>query len=96
MIRKYIPFVALLLAFSCDPSRKEPTVQDTLTVSPTSLSFEAEDASVKLVNVSTAGDWSATLSADWMHLEKSSGSGKGTLALKVDANAGEDRTGTLT
>ena len=97
MIRKYIPFVAaLLLAFSCDPSRKEPTVQDTLTVSPTSLSFEAEDASVKLVNVSTAGDWSATLSADWMHLEKSSGSGKGTLALKVDANTGGDRTGTLT
>ncbi len=95
MIRKYIPLMALLLAFSCNPTT-EPTVQDTLTVSPTSLSFEAEDASVKLVYVTTAGDWSATLSADWMHLEKSSGTGKGTLALKVDANTGEDRTGTLT
>ncbi len=96
MIRKYIPLMAaLLLAFSCNPTT-EPTVQDTLTVSPASLSFEAEDASVKLVYVTTAGDWSASLSANWMHLEKSSGTGKGTLALKVDANTGEDRTGTLT
>ncbi|MBR1795534.1 MAG: alpha-amylase [Bacteroidales bacterium] len=96
MIRKYIPLVAaLVLAFSCNPTT-EPTVQDTLTVSPASLSFEAEDASVKLVYVTTAGDWTASLSDNWMHLEKSSGTGKGTLALKVDANTGEDRTGTLT
>ena len=96
MIRKYIPLMAaLVLAFSCNPTT-EPTVQDTLTVSPTSLSFEAEDASVKLVYVTTTGDWTASLSDNWMHLEKSSGTGKGTLALKVDANTGGDRTGTLT
>ena len=100
MIRKLIPIIplvaALFLAVSCDPTEQKPEVTDTLTVSPAALDFEAEDTSVKLVNVSTEKDWTASPSDSWIHMEKTSGTGKGTLAVKVDANLGEDRTGSIT
>ncbi|MBQ9193555.1 MAG: alpha-amylase [Bacteroidales bacterium] len=86
---------ALGFVLSCDPT-VDPAVSETLTVTPDAVSFEADDASVKFVYVTAEGDWTASLSGNWMHLEKSSGSGKGVLALTVDANAGEDRTGSLT
>ena len=99
MIRKRIPILplvaALFLAVSCDPTEQNPVVTDTLTVNPASLEFEAEDASVKLAYVTTEKDWTATPSDSWIHLEKTSGTGKGTLAVKVDANLGEDRTGSI-
>ena len=87
---------ALLVLFSCDPTKNNPEVQDTLTVNPTSLEFEAEDASTKLVYVTTEKDWTATPSANWIRMEKTSGTGKGTLAVTVDANMGEDRSGSIT
>ena len=87
---------ALLVIFSCDPTKNNPEVQDTLTVNPTSLEFEAEDASTKLVYVTTEKDWTATPSANWIRMEKTSGTGKGTLAVTVDANMGEDRSGSIT
>ena len=100
MIRKLIPFLPLVAAFlfavSCDPTTTDPIVSDNLTVSPESLSFEAEDTSVKLVYVTTEKDWTATPSDNWIHMEKTSGTGKATLAVKVDANTGEDRTGSIT
>ena len=86
---------ALFLTFSCDPTKNKPEVQDTLTVRPASLDFEAEDASTKLVYVTTEKDWTATPSASWIHMEKTSGTGKATLAVKVDANTGEDRSGSI-
>ncbi len=99
MIRKYIPILplvaALFVTFSCDPTQTNPVEQDTLTVSPASLEFEAEDASSKLVYVTTNGEWKATPSASWIHMEKTSGTGKASLAVTVDANAGEDRTGSI-
>ena len=99
MFRKYIsilPLVAaLFVTFSCDPTQVNPVEQDTLTVSPASLDFEAEDASAKLVYVTTNGDWKATPSASWIHMEKTSGTGKASLAVTVDANAGEDRSGSI-
>ena len=98
MIRKAFPILplvaALFLCVSCGP-KDDPVVTDTLTVTPESISFEAEDASVKLVYISTEKDWTATPSASWIHLEKTSGTGKGTLAVTADANAGEDRTGSI-
>lgn len=87
---------ALLVTFSCDPTKNNPEVQDTLTVSPASLEFEAEDASTKLVYVTTEKDWTATPSANWIRMEKTSGTGKATLAVRVDANTGEDRSGSIT
>ena len=100
MTRKLISILpllaALFLTFSCDPTKNNPEVQDTLTVNPTSLAFEAEDASTKLVYVTTEKDWTATPSANWIRMEKTSGTGKGTLAVTVDANMGEDRSGSIT
>ena len=99
MTRKIIPILSLLAAFflaaSCDPTATKPEVQDTLTVSPSSLSFEAEDSSNKLVNIVTNGDWKASPSASWIHMEKTSGTGKASVAVTVDANPGEDRTGSI-
>ena len=99
MLRKYIPILplvaALFVTLSCDPTKNKQEPQDTLTVTPTSLAFEAEDASVKLVNITTNGDWKATPSESWIHMEKTSGTGKASLAVKVDANPGEDRSGSI-
>ena len=99
MFRKYIPMLpliaALLVIFSCDPTRNKQEVQDTLTVSPASLEFDAEDPSVKFLNVTTNGDWSASPSADWIVMERTSGTGKASLPVKVKPNAGEDRTATI-
>ena len=63
-----LPLVAaFFLTVSCDPTNKNnPEVQDTLTVSPASIDFEAEDASTKLVYVTTEKDWTATPSAAWI------------------------------
>ena len=100
MTWKRIPILPLVAAFflsvSCDPTNKEPVPTDTLTVSPESIAFEAEDTSTKLVYVTTEKDWTATPSAGWIHMEKTSGTGKATLAVSVDANQGEDRTGSIT
>ena len=100
MIRKLIPILPLVafffLAVSCDPTKKEPVPNDTLTVSPQSLEFEAEETATKLAYVTTGKDWTATPSAGWIHMEKTSGTGNATLAVKVDANTGEDRTGSIT
>ena len=100
MLRKIIPILplvaALLMTVSCDPTKNKQEVQDTLTVNPTSLAFDAEDASAKLVSVTTNGDWKATPDQSWIRMEKTSGTGNASLAVKVDANPGEDRTGTIT
>ena len=99
MIRKFIPILPLVAAFflsvSCDPTNITPVEEDTLTVSPASLDFEAEDSSAKLMYVTTNGDWKATTSASWIHLDKASGTGKTSLTVTVDVNTGEDRSGTI-
>jgi Glycosidases len=100
MIRKLFPILplvaALFLSVSCDPKNNEPVVTDTLTVSPESISFEAEDTSNKLVYITTEKDWTATPSASWIHVNKTSGTGKATLEVKADANKEADRTGSIT
>ena len=99
MKRILIPLLTLAAAlpvfFSCDPTKNGPEVQDTLTVNPTSLEFDAEDTSTKLVYITTEKDWTATPSGSWIRMDKSSGTGKGTLAVSVDANAGDERTGSI-
>ena len=100
MTRKLISILpllaALFLTFSCDPTKNKQEPQDTLTVNPASIAFEAVDASTKLVYVTTEKDWTATTSDTWIHLGKASGTGKGNLEVTVDDNLGEDRTGSIT
>ena len=100
MFRKLLPIfslvAALFLSVSCDPTGNNPEVTDKLTVTPESIAFEAEDASTKLVYIATEKDWTATPSASWIKVGKTSGTGKATLEVKADANTGEDRTGSIT
>ena len=100
MIRKSLPILslvaALFLCVSCDPKGNDPVVTDTLTVNPESISFEAEDSSVKLIYITTEKDWTATPSAGWIHVNKTSGTGKTTLEVKADVNTEADRTGSVT
>ena len=94
----FLPVAALAAALftvvSCG-SKDNPVNNDTLTVSPAALSFEAEDASTSLVYVTTDGSWTASASPSWIHLDKTSGTGKGSIGVSVEANPGEDRTGTI-
>jgi len=76
-----------LLTLSCGESRKEPepTVTLSLSVSPASLSFKAEDTANKLVTVTTNGSWVATPADNWIHLDKTSGTGNSSVTVTVDA-----------
>ena len=100
MIRKLFPILpilaALFLCVTCNPKGNEPVDTDTLTVTPESISFEAEDASVKLMYVSTEKDWTATPSASWIHVNKTSGTGKTTIEVTADVNGEQDRSGSIT
>ena len=100
MIRKLFPILpilaALFLCVTCNPKGNDPVVSDTLTVNPESITFEAEDASIKLMYVTTEKDWTATPSASWIHVNKTSGTGKATIEVTADANAEKDRSGSVT
>ncbi len=87
---------ALLFAFvSCEEKPVQPEAA-TLTVSPTELSFTADDSSNKLLLVTTTAAWTANASQGWIHLDKISGNAGGSVTVTVDANEGtDDRTGTI-
>ena len=88
---------ALSLAVSCDPKNNEPVVTDTLTVSPTSISFKADETRTQQVLVSTKGDWEASTTQDWIEFPtRTSGTGNGYFDVKVKPNTGGDRTGSIT
>ena len=82
-----------MLVVSCgDKNQKEP---DTLSVSPTELAFTAEDASTRLFSVKSTAAWTASATSDWIHLDKTSGSGNASLSVTVSANDGDDREGSI-
>jgi glycosidase len=83
------------LAVSCGDPQPQPEPA-TLTVSPTSLSFKADDSSNKLLLVTTTASWNASTSGSWIHLDKTSGISGGSVTVSVDPNEGtDDRTGTI-
>ena len=76
---------ALLFAFvSCGEKPVQPEAA-TLTVSPTELSFTADDSSNKLLLVTTTAAWTANASQGWIHLDKISGNAGGSVTMTVDA-----------
>jgi glycosidase len=92
---RYILLAALLLvAASCDKPVKPEAA--TLTVSPSTLEFKADDASNKLVLVTTTEPWTVSTSATWIHLDKKSGDSSASVTVTVDVNEGtDDRQGTI-
>lgn len=95
-MKKYLWILAAAVALvAC--GNKETPVEPTseLTVSPVSLSFTESDATTKFVQVKASGSWTASVSADWIKLNTTSGSGNGSVSVSVAPNEGEARTGTV-
>ncbi len=93
---RFILLAALLaVAVSCGEKPVTPEAA-TLTVSPATLEYKAEDSSNKLVLVTTTEGWTASVSDSWIHLDKTSGNTGGSVTVTVDANTGvDDRKGTI-
>ena len=91
MKRILLVLLAAFALWACGEKNPEkPETSLSLSVSPTSLSFLADDASVKFITITTTGSWTATPADDWIHLNKTSGSGNASVSVTVDANAGEE------
>jgi Glycosidases len=97
MRKSGILVLAALLTAAVSCGEKTPQAELTsLTVSPTELSFVSDDASNKLLLVSTTTSWSAQASAGWIHLDKTFGESGGSVSVSVDPNEGAaDRTGSI-
>ncbi len=76
--------LAFAVAVACEPKQQEEAF--TLTVTPTELSFASEDDSFQPVIINTTGNWTATPSAEWIFLDKNSGSAKGSITVSVAPN----------
>ena len=93
---RFLAIAALLFVGIACIKKIKPDEMPTLTVSPAELSFTADDASNKLVMVTTTESWSASPSADWIHLVINSGTSGGSVTVTVDPNEDtSDRTGTI-
>ena len=97
--RLLFSLAALVLAVAaCEP--KEPEKQ-TVTVSPTTLSFDSDGGQMS-VAVSSNGAWYVETSthlesgADWIKTSVSAGSGNGSFIVTVSSNGGDSRNGTIT
>ena len=90
--------IVLAVVAACDkpkqPEKEDPKV--TLSVFPTSHTFEASSPEPFIVSVSCSGDWTATSSDTWITVTPASGSGNVSVTLKAASNTGEARTGTVT
>ena len=94
--RLFLIAALLLVVQSCGEKKPPQPEPATLSVSPTSLSFTADDSSNKLLLVTTTASWNASVSASWIHLDKTSGVNGGSVTVTVDANEGvDDRNGTI-
>ena len=89
--------VTIAVLSSCGGNSKEtPDVKVTLSATPTTVTFAPKANGTKIIAVSTTGDWTATPSATWFHLDKTSGKGKGSISVTADENTGSDeRSGSI-
>ena len=90
----WILSAAVLLA--CCGEKPEPLPQESLSLSPVTLSFTEEDGATKLVSVNASSAWTATASEGWIHVSPPSGSGNATLSVTVDINSADaPRSGSI-
>ena len=103
-MKKQVPLllvtaIAVLNALlSCGPEvdPDDPVGKDAFSVVPGSISFKAEDTATNFLTITSSGAWTATPSDSWIHLGKTSGTGKDIIDVKVDANLEGDRSGSIT
>lgn len=97
-MKKYfwIVFAAWALAACGGKDTPQPTESLTLSVAPQELSFSATESVSKLVVVTSNGDWTASSTESWIHVNSGSGSGKGSFSVSVDVqDKAEDRSGSV-
>ncbi len=97
---KLVKYLWMLLAagqlLACG-SKNNPEGQTvTLSVTPASLIFEADDAASKMVTVTSSTSWTAETRESWLHLSSASGNGNGSFSVKADALAGSPREAVIT
>ena len=85
--------VAALALIAC--GNKETPSENTLAVSPATLSFSGNEAAPKSVQVTTSGSWAVSTGDNWLHFAPSSGNGNGVISVSVDANGPDPREGKL-
>lgn len=85
--------VAVLSVVAC--GNKETPSENTLAVSPATLSFSGNEAAPKSVQVTTSGSWAVSTGDNWLHIAPSSGNGNGVISVSVDANGPDPREGKL-
>ena len=85
--------IALALFCACGPNSQEEPLS--LSVTPAELSFTGEDTSFQPIVINTNGSWTATPSAEWIHLAPSSSKSKGSVTVSVDANGEDARSATI-
>ena len=79
----YLVLLAVVAA-SCTPKEQEDPIS--LSVTPSELSFGAEDNSTKFVVITTNGSWTAVPADSWIHVSSGSGSGSASISVTADAN----------
>ena len=93
MKRFFYGILAALAVIACETKPQEE--QLSFSVTPSSVSFKASDSSAKLLNISTNGSWSVSATDNWIHLDKTSGTGNGAVTVTVDENGGEARQSSI-
>ena len=93
MKRFFYGILAALAVIACETKPQEE--QLSFSVTPSSVSFKASDGSAKLLNISTNGSWSVSATDNWIHLDKTSGTGNGAVTVTVDENGGEARQSSI-
>ena len=93
MKRFFYGILAALAVIACETKPQEE--QLSFSVTPSSVSFKASDSSAKLLNISTNGSWSVSATDNWIHLDKTSGTGNGAVTVTVDENDGEARQSSI-
>lgn len=82
----YMALSAILAFAGCTEPDKPKEEEFNFSVTPASISFKTEDTSVKLITIATNGSWTATPAGDWISLDKTSGTGNGSVSVSVKPN----------
>ena len=77
---------AVLLAIACT----HPVDPATLSVSPASMSFEAEGGTSQSLTITSNSDWTLSVTESWLHVSPAMGSGNATVSIVADVNNGTE------
>ena len=98
MLRLFGAAALLAAVFACGPDEPQQpeTPPITVSVSPSSLSFAAENAPAQSVSVQSNGSWRVVPGDSWFTVTPLSGNGSGSLQVSVNRNASGARTAVFT